>query len=374
VLVLKIIDPNVDYLLTAPAQYISGANTLDDCGRFIVKWGRNALVSGGNKGLKSVESKLFPALKAAGVKCEVNRFTGECSDKNIEALVEKVRRMALDAIIGVGGGKSLDAAKRAAEICNVPVICIPTIAATCAAASVLAVIYTEEGVHKKDHYLGKNPDLVLVDTKVIANAPVEYFESGILDSLSKWYEGKAAFKGVSDPDLFTLAALKLAELLNEIMEREAVNAIQAVKRGQATRAVTQVADLNIYMAAVIQSIGKRTRGAAAHAIHAGLSVIPQSHAILHGYKVGYGIVALLFMEKAGLAEIERVVKFFRQLDLDPSFKGLGLPYEAALLREVAEKSILCDPMKNMPFEVRVEHVVAAMEQVEKYGCKCRNRG
>jgi glycerol dehydrogenase len=228
---------------------------------------------------------LFSALEAVGVKYEVNLFTGECSDENIVVIVEKAKRMAADAIIGVGGGKSIDAAKKAAEMGNLPVICIPTIAATCAAASVLAVIYTEEGIHKTDYYLEKNPNLVLVDTEVIANAPVEYFESGILDSLSKWYEGKAAFEGIFSPDIFAASALKLAELLNEIMEKEAVDAIRAVKQQHATAAVTKITDLNIYLAAVIQSIGKKTRGAATHALHAGLSVIPQSHTILHGYTV-----------------------------------------------------------------------------------------
>jgi glycerol dehydrogenase len=162
--------------------------------------------------------------------------------------------------------------------------------------------------------------------------------------------------------------LKLAELLNAIMEKEAVNAVQAVKQQQISNAVTKITDLNIYLAAMIQSIGKKTRGAAAHAIHAGLSVIPESHVILHGYKVGYGIVAQLFMEKVDLAKIGQVVNFFRQLDLEPSFKGLGLPFEADLLREVAEKAILSDTMKNMPFEVRPEEVIAAIEQVEKAIC------
>jgi glycerol dehydrogenase len=365
---VKLIDPNIDYLLTAPAQYISGPNTLDDCGRFIIKWSQNILVSSGKRALKSVESKLFPALEAAGVKYEVNLFTGECSDENIAGLVEKVQRMGLDAIIGVGGGKSLDTAKSAAEICNVPVICIPTIAATCAAASAMSVIYTEEGLYKQDNYLGKNPNLVLVDTEIIANAPIEYFESGILDSLSKWYEGKTAFKGISHPDIFASSALKLAELLNEVMEKEAANAVQAVKQRQATAAVVQITDLNIYLAAVIQGIGKKSNGAAAHAIHAGLSVIPRSHAILHGYKVGYGIVTQLFMEKAELTEIGRVVKFFRQLDLEPSFKGLGLPFETDWLRQVAQKSVLSSGMEKMPFEVRAEQVMTAMEQVEGVIC------
>ncbi|MGD8399467.1 MAG: iron-containing alcohol dehydrogenase family protein [Bacillota bacterium] len=361
--------PLIDYLLTAPVQYISGPNTLNDCGRFIIKWGQNVLVSGGKKALKSVESKLFSALEDADIKYEVNQFTGECSEENITVLVEKVQRMALDAIIGVGGGKSLDTAKRAAEICNVPVICIPTIAATCAAASAVSVIYTEKGVHKKDYNLEKSPNLVLVDTEIIANSPVDYIESGILDSLSKWYEGKAVFKGISNPDIFTISALNLAELLNEIMEKEAVNAVQAVKCRKVTSSVAQITDLNIYLAAVIQSIGKKTRGAAAHAIHAGLSVIPQSHSILHGYKVGYGMVAQLFMEKTDLAEIKQVVKFFRQLDLESSFKGLCLPFEDDLLRKVAEKATLSEPMKNMPFKVLPEQVITAMKQVEEVVCR-----
>jgi glycerol dehydrogenase len=95
-----------------------------------------------------------------------------------------------------------------------------------------------------------------------------------------------------------------------------------------------------------------------------LSVIPESHAILHGYKVGYGIVAQLFMGKINFEEIVEVVKFFRQLDLEPSFKGLGLPFEVDLLRQVAEKAILSDPMKNMPFEVQAEQMIAAIKQVE----------
>jgi hypothetical protein len=53
------------------------------------------------------------------------------------------------------------------------------------------------------------------------------------------------------------------------------------------------------------------------------------------------------------------------LDLEPSFKGLGLPLEADLLRQVAEKAVLADSMKNMPFEVQAEQVITAMRQMEE---------
>jgi hypothetical protein len=47
---LKTIDPNTDYFLIAPVQYIGEPNTLDDCDRFIIKWGINIFVSSETKG------------------------------------------------------------------------------------------------------------------------------------------------------------------------------------------------------------------------------------------------------------------------------------------------------------------------------------
>ncbi len=359
------IDPNRDYILTAPVQYINRPNVLDECGKFISQWGQKVLVSGGKRALNAVEDKLFPALDRAAVVWEKSLFTGECCDENIALIIEKARRTKADAIVGVGGGKALDSAKAAAEHCGLPIICIPTIAATCAAASALSVMYTPVGVHQQDFYLTKNPNLVLVDPQIIAHAPVEYFESGILDSLSKWYEGRTAFKRIERPDVFTVSAIKLSALLNEIMEKEAVSAVAAVKNKQGSSSVMAITDLNIYLAAIIQSISKTTRGAAAHCIHSGLSVIPESHRILHGFKVGYGMIVQLFMEDAPLDEIRKVIHFFRQLDLEPTLKGLNLPFTPVLIKQVAEKSLLGDTMKYMPFEVEAAMVIAAMEKAER---------
>jgi glycerol dehydrogenase-like iron-containing ADH family enzyme len=202
--------------ITAPIQYISGPTTLDDCGRFIIKWGQNVLVSGGKKALKSVDSKLFPALREEDVKYDVNHFIGECSDENITELLEKVQRMSLDAIIGLGGGKSLDTAKRAAEICDVPVIYIPTIAATCAATSAVSVIYTEKGVHKKDHNLEKNTEIEEV---------VKFFRQLDLES---------SFKGLGD-DLLRQVAEKatLSESMKnmpfEVLPEQVITAMKQVE-------------------------------------------------------------------------------------------------------------------------------------------------
>lgn len=364
---MKIINPQTDYTLTAPVQYINRRNILDDCGDFILKWGKKAVISGGKRAYESIGSSLFDSLDRSGIKWQKYPFAGECCDENISFILEKVKEFGADIIIGVGGGKSLDTAKAAAEMCNLPVVCIPTIAATCAASSALSVVYNSKGEFTRDYYLTKNANLVLVDSDVIAKAPVEYFISGVLDSISKWYEGDAALSGIKEPDIFTISAVKLAYLLNETMESKATKAIQSVRNGEVCYSMMAVTDLNIYTAGVIQSLGQASvRAAAAHSIHNGLSVIHESHNILHGLKVGYGIVVQLFMLDFPLDEIARVIRFFRELELEPSFKGLNLPFEENIIRNVAERSVIDPSMIRMPYKVGAEHVISGMKKLEKF--------
>jgi len=90
------------------------------------------VVSGGARSRASVREKLFPALKAAGIQYVVNEFSGESSMGNVKKILDLCEGFQPDFIIGTGGGKSIDTAKYAAELYNVPIVTVPTIAATCA--------------------------------------------------------------------------------------------------------------------------------------------------------------------------------------------------------------------------------------------------
>ena len=89
------------------------------------------------------------------------------SPKSI-AYTNSARRHKAQVIVGAGGGNVLDTARAAAEGLNLPVVNCPTVASSDAPCSALSVIYTEEGVFQEYRFYRKNPDLVLVDTQVIA--------------------------------------------------------------------------------------------------------------------------------------------------------------------------------------------------------------
>ena len=93
--------------------------------------------------------------------------------------------------MGIGGGKIFDTAKAAAYYKKTPVIICPTIASTDAPCSALSVLYTDEGVFEEYLFLPSNPDMVIMDTDIIAKSPVRLTVAGIGDALATYFEARA---------------------------------------------------------------------------------------------------------------------------------------------------------------------------------------
>ncbi len=363
------INPNEDYLQTAPVQYINKKHALIELGMYLSYWGEKVLISGGERALGSSLNTIEDGLLKAGLKWETHIFAGECCDNNIDKIANKARNIEANIILGVGGGKSIDSAKLAADRSDCYMVAVPTIASTCSATSALSVIYTSSGIHKRDHYLPSHPVLVLIDPVIIAEAPDKYLKSGIIDSLSKWYEGRAVFEDMSNPDLFSQAAINLAELVNKEITEHAYPSVKSCLDNRVNESLIKVIDLNIYLTGIIQSLGQKTcRGAAAHAIHNGLTVLKESHDLLHGIKVAYGIIVQLFLENKSKNEINNLVKFFKGLDIVPSLKGLGLPVDQDTMLKIGEKTINDELISKMPKKIELETLLKAMKKAENHVC------
>jgi glycerol dehydrogenase len=126
-------------------------------------------------------------------------------------------------VVGIGGGKTLDTAKAIGFYQKLPVVVIPTIASTDAPTSALSVIYTEAGEFEEYLIYPKNPDMVVMDTAIIAKAPVRLLVAGMGDALSTWFEAKACFDARATSmagGQSTAAALSLARLCYDTLLAE----------------------------------------------------------------------------------------------------------------------------------------------------------
>ena len=132
----------IKYNKSGPARYCNKEDVWKEAGEQLKAFGNRAVVSGGTRSRASIKDKLFPVLEESGIEYIVNEFSGESSMNNVRKLLDMCEGFKPDFIIGTGGGKALDTAKYAAELHGVPVVTVPTIAATCAASSSQIIVYS----------------------------------------------------------------------------------------------------------------------------------------------------------------------------------------------------------------------------------------
>lgn len=128
------------------------------------------------------------------------------------AIAKKICIEDIKVIIGVGGGRVLDTAKYAAHISKAVYICIPTSLSNDSLASPFSVLETEGKARKTIPC--KIPTAIIVDTNMIASAPVGQTLSGIGDTIAKHtalYDWKlSASKTSSKVDDFAYALSRMS--------------------------------------------------------------------------------------------------------------------------------------------------------------------
>ncbi|MGO0122263.1 glycerol dehydrogenase [Desulfothermobacter acidiphilus] len=357
--------------LIAPARYVQGAGAVQVLGEEIkaLKLGSKVMVMGDQTVLQLLQEPVREALSSAGIAASFALFGGECSRTEIARLQEQVEKEEAEVVLGAGGGKALDTAKAVAFYSRRPVVLLPTIASTDAPCSALSVIYTEQGIFEEYLTLPRNPDLVLVDTEIVAHAPVRFLVAGMGDALATWFEARACAesRALNLPrGESTLAALSLAQLCYQTLLEDGYQAKLAVERHVVTPAVERIVEANI----LLSGLGFESSGlAAAHAVHNALTLLEATHNYYHGEKVAFGTLVQLVLEGRESEEVEEVLEFAVAVGLPVTLADLGLVQlsQEDLLR-VAEASVRpSETIHNEPFPVTAKQVAAAILTADALG-------
>jgi glycerol-1-phosphate dehydrogenase [NAD(P)+] len=143
--------------------------------RHISAGGDVAIVVGPGQGERVVEL-VRPGLRRA----DVFTVSGGTLDAALD-LAAKLRQGSYDAVVGIGGGKTIDTAKYAASRYAVPMVTVATSLANDGIASPVAAL-DHEGV--RGSYGAHIPIAVLVDLDFVENGPDRQIQAGIGDALS----------------------------------------------------------------------------------------------------------------------------------------------------------------------------------------------
>lgn len=323
---------------------------------------KNILILHGKKSWAAAKDT-FPELSITKT---FHYYGGQCTDFSAENFASLCKKEKFDGIIAVGGGKVADLGKFVAYKANLPIIILPTLAATCAAYTPLSVVYDEEGVMLRYDIFPKASDLVLIDPAIILHSPRELMIAGIGDTLAKWYESTAIISQLTVKPVEVQVAEFAAQRCRVLLLTKSMEALAAMDQKKINQAFIDVVEANILLAGMVGGFGDEYgRTAGAHSIHDAMTVLPGSHQQLHGNKVAYGILAQLMIEN-NLAEIECLLPFYQQLNLPTSLADMHLHLTEEEYQAVADRASTPGEMIHLMKEtITPELIIRKMKELEK---------
>ncbi len=361
----------------APARYVQGRDATWSLASELERLGFRGkaliIASGSARALLGgVWRETFPK---RGLSFEVLPFGGECSLAEIARGKDAANKVGAAVIVGVGGGKALDAARAVAAELDLPVACCPTAASSDAPCSALSVVYSDDGVFEKCLFYKRNPDLVLVDSSIVARAPARLLISGMGDALATYFEADACIRSHKRNvagGLSTLAAAAISKLCYETLLRDGPAAVAAARAGAVTPALERIIEANT----LLSGLGFESGGlSVAHSVHNGLTAAPETHDRLHGEKVAFGTLVQLVLEGKEAAIVDEVMLFCLSIGLPLTLAELGLaglrPEKA---RAIAERAVaIGESAHNEPFEVTPAALMDALYAADALGTAYKAR-
>ncbi len=351
-----------------PGRYVQGRGALSRLGNECSRLGRKALLIVSPHPQEHLLPLVLPTIKDQ-CRMAVAPFGRECSDDEIQRLFRLMAQEGSDLVVGMGGGKTLDAAKAVAHLAQVPAIMVPTIASTDAPCSSVCVVYTSEGTFKRADFLPRNPDAVIVDTQVVAEAPARFLASGMGDALATWFEAESCrVKRAPNiaGEIGSMTAYALARLCWDTLQDYGLAALASCSARAVTPALEHVVEANT----LLSGLGFESAGlASAHSVHNGFTALAQTRGCHHGEKVAFGVLASLFLTDKPPTIMDQVYGFCESVGLPTTLADLGLHgvTDQDLLR-VGEKACAAgESMHNEPFETSPAVVVDMIKAADAWG-------
>ena len=349
-----------------PLKYVQGRDATLKFHEEMGYMGKRWLFVCSNSGYKACHDKIEKSFGELDDYRRYEVFGGISSKGEIAKMEEIVKADNIDTVVAVGGGSAVDTAKATAYYTGKHIVIVPTVAATDAPCTGLSVIYNDD--HSFDKYLfyPTNPDAVMVDTTVIANAPVKFLIAGMGDALGTYFEGRASIRTESaslEGTGITRAGQALARLCSDTLKTYGKQAVEACKVHAVTPALEAICEANVYLSGVGAD---NVNCAAAHSFYNGVTSLGIKHAD-HGCCVALGTLVQLVLEGAPKEEFEEVQNFCLEVGLPVTLEEIGVTTPEQVEAIAKNACIPGETIHNLAGDVQPIELYDAIMQADAMG-------
>jgi len=345
-------------------RYIQGPGVVRKLGFHVAALGADRTVGVViDRTIPALLESVGTSLQDAGLHFRAFEFVGDLRADVVERFAQRVRSEGDPGIVlGVGGGKTIDVAKVVAHELGALLAIFATSSSTDAAPSHAAVLVDER--HQiRARTLDRNPDLVVVDSQIVASAPPRLFVAGIGDAISKKYELETAIR-LGEVNAFGGAPAffppPLAAALHDCLLADGREAAQCVRSQGVNDAVERVITACVLLSCLVWENGGL---AGAHSIANVLFNAGHGARNLHGEMVAFSLLVLLVLEGKE-KDLTELSDFYRLVGLPRKISDLGIPFE-----ESETVSALCQAVHerykkhNLPYSAqRIREAVGELQR------------
>lgn len=229
------------------------------------------------------------------------------------SIAERIIATDIDCVVGMGGGKVLDVCKYASYISKRPFLSIPTTVANDGIASPIAVLKRKDGKPKS---LGCfSPQILLVDTEIVANSPIELVKAGIGDTISN-------YMALLDWEFAVRHGKDEMNGYAYLMSKNALDVLMKTQYSTINSKFVEVLVNSLVLSGIAMDFAGSSRpvSGSEHLFSHALDYYCEKKN-LHGIQVALGTVAMLKLIEHSQVEVLEYLKRF-EVDINPKHLGI----------------------------------------------------
>lgn len=355
-------------MFAGPLRYVQGPGALDRLGELLAPYGNGPLVVTDAYVRKLLGDRVSAVLAAAGLVPVVRELPGEITAGAADAIAASARDAGAGVVVGIGGGKALDAAKAVSLRLGLPVITVPSVASNDSPTSAAVAMYDDTHRLVAVDRLPANPHAVVVDTELVAAAPVAFLRAGIGDAIAKKFEAAACRAGSGVTALGTrplLVGSSIADACYDTLREHGAAGLAACERGRVDDSLEAVVEAVV----LLSGLGFENGGLSlAHSLTRGLMQARGAREAMHGEQVAWATLVQRAAEGAPAEELADLRSFLLQVGLPTELAGVGMPSPTAEeIRAIARITMTAPHLANLAVPVTEDLVVDAIVAVEALG-------
>lgn len=353
----------MDSTVLPKSTYIFGVGELENLAEHVKPYGTKSFIIIDSLLVETTEQKIHKSFRGSSQIYKIASVSKVCNGQLTKRLLKEAEDF--DHIIGIGNGCKLDIAKEVAHLKGSPFILVPFITFTNASCR------SHSDISVKDYAIyARDPDMIIIDKQAIADAPVPFIVKGIENTLSVYYEIRAAIRYSSQissrKDMMSLQLMRLQKCYEQLLEN-GVQAIKDVEKNFVTPQLESAIKACLYINYSYHSqegLSVHSQYAVIHAVCNGLSKMKSE---AKEEDISFATLVLLVLENVNTSELFQVLAFFWELGLPIRLEDIGIQdVSAERLREIA-KSICAQKTMFGNRYVKPAEIVAAIVTADSLG-------